>query len=260
MSLKAFYAALLSVLATVIALSVVWEFWLEDWLLPSLVSHHDTETRNERLEFVVTSAFFSLIALVGPAFFCTRSILRDRGLRQRVVRLSQEDPLTGLYNRRRIKELLENEIQRAIRYNTVFSVILADIDHFKAVNDRLGHQVGDKVLTEISEIIRSSVRATDFAGRWGGEEFVIISPGTDIDGGFSLAEKIRTRLESTRLGEISQKTASFGVTGFTVGDDIESIVARADAGLYAAKEGGRNRVKKVLVVTSVEPNRFAIAK
>jgi two-component system cell cycle response regulator len=89
---------------------------------------------------------------------------------------------------------------------------------------------------------------------------VIISPGTDIDGGFSLAEKIRTRLESTLLGEISQKTASFGVTGFTVGDDIESIVARADAGLYAAKEGGRNRVKKVLVVTSVEPNRFAIAK
>ena len=128
-------------------------FWLEDWLLPSLVSQHDTKTWNERLEFAVTSAFFSFIAMVGPAFFSTRYILRDRGLRQTVIRLSQEDPLTGLNNRRRIKELLENEIQRAIRYNTAFSVILADIDHFKAVNDRLGHQVGDKVLTEISVII-----------------------------------------------------------------------------------------------------------
>lgn len=244
MSLKAFYAAFLSVLATVIALSVVWEFWLEDWLLPSLVSHHDVETWAERLEFVATTAFFSFIALIGPAVIGTRIILRDRILRQTITRLSQEDSLTGLNNRRHIKELLENEIQRATRYNTMFSVILADIDHFKAVNDQLGHQVGDEVLTRIAEIIRSSVRATDLAGRWGGEEFVIISPGTDIDGGFALAEKIRTRLESTELGEIGQKTASFGVTVFAKGDNIEKIVARADIGLYTAKKGGRNRVEK----------------
>ena len=101
MSLKAFYAAFLSVLATIIALSVVWEFWLEDWLLPSLVSHHDVETRAERLEFVATAAFFSFIALIGPAVIGTRIILRDRILRQTVTRLSQEDSLTGLNNRRR---------------------------------------------------------------------------------------------------------------------------------------------------------------
>ena len=257
MSLKAFYIALLSVLASVIALSVVWEFWLEDWLLPGLVSHHETETWTERWEFVATSAFFSFIALIGPAAIGTRIILRDRVLQQTVIRLSQEDSLTGLSNRRRIKELLENEIQRATRYNTVFSVILADIDYFKAVNDQLGHQVGDKVLTKIAEIIRSSVRATDLAGRWGGEEFVIISPETDIDGGFSLAEKVRARLESTEFGEIGHRTASFGVTVFADGDGIDEIIARADIGLYAAKQGGRNRVEKAPVVIKTEPSSSA---
>lgn len=244
MSLKAFYAALLAVLVTVIALSVVWEFWLEDRLLPGLVSYHETETWEERWEFIVTSSFFSFIALIGPAVIGTQMIRREQVLHKTVTRLSQEDSLTGLYNRRRIRELLENEIQRATRYNTVFSVILADIDHFKAVNDQLGHQVGDRVLTKIAQIISTSVRATDLAGRWGGEEFVIISPGTDIDGGFSLAEKIRTRLESIELGEIGQKTASFGVTAFTESDGVEEIIARADIGLYAAKQGGRNRVEK----------------
>ena len=230
--------------ASIIALGVVWEFWLEDWLLPGLVSHHETESWGERWEFVVTAGLFSFLALIGPTVIGTKMIWREQVLKQAVIRLSQEDSLTSLNNRRRIKELLENEIQRATRYNTVFSVILADIDHFKAVNDQLGHQVGDKVLTKIAEIIRSSVRATDLAGRWGGEEFVIISPGTDIGGGFSLAEKIRTRIESIELGEIGQKTASFGVTAFTESDDIEEIIARADVGLYAAKQGGRNRVEK----------------
>ena len=255
MSLKAFYAALLSVLVSVIALSVVWEFWVEEWVLPRFVSHHETETWEERWEFIVTSAFFSLTALIGPAVIGTQMIRREQVLHRTVIRLSQEDSLTGLYNRRRIRELLENEIQRATRYNTVFSVILADVDHFKAVNDQLGHQVGDQVLTKIAEIIRSSVRATDLAGRWGGEEFVIISPGTDIDGGFSLAEKIRTRLESIELGEIGQKTASFGVTAFTESDDVEEIIARADVGLYAAKQGGRNRVEKTPAGVKAESSR-----
>ena len=242
MSLKALYAALLSVLITVIALSMVWEFWMEDRLLPRFVSYHETETWEERWEFVVASAFFSFIALIGPAVIGTQMIRRDQVLHQTVIRLSQEDSLTGLYKRRRITELIGNEIQRATRYRTEFSVILADIDHFKAVNDQLGHQVGDKVLTKIAEIIRSSVRATDLAGRWGGEEFVIISPGTDIDGGFSLAEKI------------GQKTASFGVTAFTESDDIEEIIARADIGLYAAKQGGRNRVEKAPAGVKAEPS------
>jgi diguanylate cyclase (GGDEF)-like protein len=244
-SLKAFYAALLSMFVTVIALCVAWEFWLEDWLMPSFVTYHETETWEERWEFVASATFFSFLALIGPAVICTQIIRRDQVIRQTVIRLSREDYLTGLYNRRRITELLENEIRRAIRYNTEFSVILTDIDHFKAVNDRFGHQVGDKMLTKIAEVIRSSVRATDLVGRWGGEEFVILSPETNIDGGFLLAEKIRTRLEATSFGEIGHRTASFGVTAIADGDDMENIITRADAGLYAAKKAGRNRVEKV---------------
>jgi len=245
MSLKVFYTAILSILLTVIALSMTWEFWLEDLLLPNLVSHHESESLERRWEFVVTTAFFSFIALIGPAVIGTQLIRRDQILHQTMIRLSQEDELTGLFNRRRTAELIENEIQRASRYDTIFSVILMDIDHFKAVNDRFGHQAGDEVLIKIAEVIRSKVRATDLVGRWGGEEFLIISPETDIGGGFSLAGKIRSRLESIYLGKIGHRTASFGVTAFDDGDDIGAIIARADAGLYAAKRGGRNRIEKV---------------
>ena len=246
MSLKAFYTAILSTLLTIIALSMIWEFWLEDLLLPNLVSHHETESAERRWEFVVTVAFFSFIALIGPTAIGTQLIRRDRDLHETMIRLSQQDDLTGLLNRRRTAELIENEIQRASRYDTIFSAILMDIDHFKAVNDRFGHQAGDEVLIKITEVIRSMVRATDFVGRWGGEEFLIILPETDMGGGLSLAEKIRTGLESAYLGEIGRRTASFGVTAFRSGDDIGAIIARADAGLYAAKRGGRNRVEKVL--------------
>ena len=245
MSLKAFYSSILTVFLSVIALSLTWEFWLEDLLLPSLAPHHETESVEDRWEFVVTTAVFSFIALIGPAVIGTQIIRRDRDLHQTMIRLSQEDDLTGLFNRRRTAELIENEIQRASRYDTIFSIILMDIDHFKAVNDRFGHQAGDEVLIKITEVIRSKVRATDFVGRWGGEEFLIILPETDMDGGFSLANKIRTRLESAYLGKIGYRTASFGVAAFEDADDIEAIIARADAGLYAAKRGGRNRVEKV---------------
>jgi diguanylate cyclase (GGDEF)-like protein len=245
-SLKSFYATLLLVFTTVVALCLAWEFWFEDWLTPKLFSrHHEPESWEEHWEFVTTSTFFSFLALIGPAIIGTRIIRREEALHRRMIRLSQEDYLTGLYNRRRITELLANEVQRATRYGTIFSVILTDIDHFKAVNDLLGHQTGDEVLIRIADVIRSSVRATDLVGRWGGEEFVIISPETGIGGSFSLAEKIRTRLASSDLCEMGHRTASFGVTAFANGDNIEDIIARADAGLYRAKQGGRNRVEKV---------------
>lgn len=245
MSLKAFVAVLLAAFATGVVLSIAWEFWLEDILLAKAVLYHERETTEERWEFVATSAVFSLLALIAPAVIGTQIIRRDRVLRETVTRLAQEDYLTGLNNRRRVTELLENEFRRASRYDTAFSVILADVDDFKAINDQLGHEVGDRVLVQIAEVIRSSVRVTDIVGRWGGEEFIIVSPGTDINGGLSLAEKVRTRLESADIGGIGRRTASFGVTAFSEGDDLKNITARADVGLYAAKQGGRNRVETV---------------
>lgn len=251
MTLKAFYAAILTVFLTVIVLSLIWEFWLEDLLLPSLIPHHETEAVEDRWEFVVTTAVFAFIALIGPTAIGTQIIRRGRDLHQTMIRLSQEDDLTGLFNRRRTAELIEIEIQRASRYGTIFSVILMDIDNFKTVNDRFGHQAGDEVLIKITGVIQSNLRATDLAGRWGGEEFLLILPETDMVGGLSLAEKIRTRLESAYLGEIGHRTASFGVTAYEDRDDIEAIIARADSGLYAAKRGGRNRVEKVATSATV---------
>jgi diguanylate cyclase (GGDEF)-like protein len=243
MSLKVFHIAILAVLASVAALSVAWEFWLEDRLMPSLVSHYEAESLGQRWEFVVTTVLFAALAMIGPLLIGGRVIRREQALHEKVIRLSQEDHLTGLLNRRRITELLEAELQRALRYRTALSLVLMDIDHFKAVNDRLGHQAGDRVLTRIAEIVRSRVRASDLVGRWGGEEFIILSPQTDIGGSVSLAEDIRVRLASADLGEAGTKTASFGVTTFAAGDDIETMIARADAALYAAKQGGRNRTE-----------------
>lgn len=253
MSIRTFYITLLAIFATVFALSIAWEFWLEDLLLPMLVSHHEIEPLEERWEFVGTVTVFSFLALIGPTLIGAHLIRRGQAHVQAMVRMSEEDYLTGLYNRRRTTEILRSELQRATRYDTALSVILLDIDHFKAINDEYGHQAGDEALTMIADVIRSCVRATDMVGRWGGEEFVIISPGTDLSGGFSLAEKIRSRLESEKLGNIDHRTASFGVTAFAQGDNVEDIIARVDAGLYKAKQAGRNRVEKVPATVGGQP-------
>jgi len=260
MSLRTLYFAILAVLTTITALSVAWEFWLEDLVLPMLGFAHEAEDEAERWEFVVTAVVFTAIALIGPTLMGTRMIRRDRALQEEVMRLSQEDHLTGLFNRRRIAQLLDNEMRRALRYDSTFTIILMDIDSFKAVNDRFGHLVGDTVLKKIADVIRKGVRATDLIGRWGGEEFIILSPETDVAGGVALAEKMRTLLEAADFDAVGSMTASFGVAAFNQGDDVEAIIGRADAGLYAAKYGGKNRTEVAQTIDQVESASSACAK
>jgi len=157
--------------------------------------------------------------------------------------LSVTDRLTGLYNRLKLDEELDQELSRANRYGTPFSVVLLDIDRFKRVNDNHGHLMGDRVLVELADILRRTVRDTDRAGRWGGEEFLIICPETRLDGATLLAEKQRVAIADHRFPVIDCCGASFGVSAYHEGDSIESLLARADAALYRAKEGGRNRVE-----------------
>jgi len=245
MSPRVLYLAALVILATIAALSMLWEFWLEDLVLPALGFRHEPENSADRWEFVLTTVVFSAIALIGPMVVGTRFIRRDRALQEEITRLSQEDHLTGLLNRRRITQLLEHEVRRAHRYDTTFSIILTDIDHFKLVNDQFGHQAGDAVLKMIADVIKAGVRESDFVGRWGGEEFIILSPQTDIAGAISLAEKMLARLASAEFDKVGRRTASFGVASFNRGDDIEKLIGRADAGLYAAKTRGRNRVEVI---------------
>jgi diguanylate cyclase (GGDEF)-like protein len=163
-------------------------------------------------------------------------------LNKELNRLSVTDKLTGLFNRVKIDDLLDGEIHRAQRFAQTFGLIMLDIDHFKMVNDTHGHQVGDQVLIDVAQILRSNIRQTDEVGRWGGEEFIIVCPQSDENGTFNLAEILRTKLATHEFFVGGHKTASFGVTAYRAEDTSKDIVGRADAALYQAKQKGRNQV------------------
>jgi len=163
----------------------------------------------------------------------------------RTLREAIRDELTGLYNRRFFNERLLDEVDRARRYGGSFSLIICDIDHFKAVNDSFGHPTGDKVLVRVASVLRENIRSSDMVARYGGEEFAILLLNADKKLARSLAEQLRRELAGCLFQEIDgqQVTASFGVATFS--DDsisLEGLVAKADRALYLAKTQGRNRV------------------
>lgn len=152
------------------------------------------------------------------------------------------DKLTQLYNRTKLDELFEFEINKARRYPADLTAILIDLDHFKSVNDTYGHQIGDIVLRETASILTANVRDTDHIGRWGGEEFIILAPCTNLEQGRELAEKLRAAIAAFDFTMVGSRTGSFGVAVFHEGDSEDSLTRRADECLYLAKEQGRNRV------------------
>ncbi|WP_072680205.1 diguanylate cyclase [Arcobacter sp. LA11] len=153
------------------------------------------------------------------------------------------DQLTGLFNRQKFNEIFLKEIKRDKRYDNALSVIIFDIDDFKSFNDQFGHNVGDEVLKIISEIVLKSVREHDTIVRWGGEEFLVLLPQTEIEGAVNVAEKIRTTIENYENIDIPRKiTASFGVTKLQKDDDENSVIKKADEALYLAKSKGKNLV------------------
>ncbi|MGB5866581.1 MAG: diguanylate cyclase [Arcobacteraceae bacterium] len=170
------------------------------------------------------------------------SIRQEITDKKRVEKLSVTDKLTQLYNRVRLEEIFMVEIAKFHRYHTCFSVILIDIDFFKQVNDTYGHNVGDVFLRELSDLLRSSIRIDDVVGRWGGEEFIILSNNYSIEGVMRFAEKIRKTIEEHTFSTVGHKTASIGVSILNKEDTQESVVYRADKSLYQAKKLGRNRV------------------
>ncbi|RLJ70784.1 diguanylate cyclase (GGDEF)-like protein [Hydrogenivirga caldilitoris] len=156
--------------------------------------------------------------------------------------LAEIDTLTGVYNRRKIEEILEGEIERSKRYGNPLSVILIDIDNFKQLNDTYGHQTGDMVLKEIVSVIRESLRKTDYLGRLGGEEFLVILPETTPERAKLVAERIRKDIENLDL-RVGKITVSAGVTGLKKGDTVETLMNRVDRAMYLAKEKGKNRTE-----------------
>ncbi len=156
--------------------------------------------------------------------------------------LSITDTLTQLYNRAKTDDLFQFEINKAKRYEQPLAVILFDIDHFKSVNDTHGHLVGDTVLKEVAEVLRSNVRNTDHLGRWGGEEFIILSSNTTLQQAHQEAEKLRLAVERFCFSSVGKKTVSVGVAVYRESDTAEKLTKRADDCLYIAKNNGRNRV------------------
>jgi diguanylate cyclase (GGDEF)-like protein len=153
------------------------------------------------------------------------------------------DGLTELLNHKCILEKLEEEIHRAQRYDTSFSIIMFDIDNFKLINDNYGHQKGDEVLIQISKFLRNSLRNIDTIGRYGGEEFLIILPETNLQGAYTIAERLREGVSKIDFSKENLKiTISGGIVEF-INESSTDLIKKADKLLYNAKRNGRNRIE-----------------
>jgi diguanylate cyclase (GGDEF)-like protein len=173
--------------------------------------------------------------------------IENVGLHETVERQAVTDELTGLFNRRRFQEAMATEVERSKRFGQPVGLVLLDLDDFKAVNDTYGHQQGDLVLREVARVLRETSREIDEPARYGGEELAVVLPGTDLEGAYNLAERVRAGIEELALplldGEGSLRvTASFGVATLPgSADDMRELVAAADEALYRAKRAGKNR-------------------
>lgn len=161
--------------------------------------------------------------------------------------LAEKDPLTGIANRRHLDAILDDQVSLLHRAGIPFSVIMADIDHFKEVNDTWGHPIGDKTLVAVADQMQQTCRRTDCLGRWGGEEFLVILPEQPLIEAAILADRLRLAISAKAPAELEQRglTASLGVTEAVLSDTVASLIERADAALCRAKEQGRNRVETI---------------
>jgi diguanylate cyclase (GGDEF)-like protein len=170
----------------------------------------------------------------------------------RYEQMAMIDVLTGVSSRRRLEDVLERDLDRARRGHPV-SVILLDMDRFKSVNDRHGHEAGDDVLRSVARVLQQVTRLSDVIGRWGGEEFLVVCTDTDLEGATRLAERLAAALRESPVPVVGQATASFGVAQAVEGDTLRDFIDRADLALYRAKEAGRDRV----VAAADTPRRTA---
>jgi diguanylate cyclase (GGDEF)-like protein/PAS domain S-box-containing protein len=188
------------------------------------------------------NAFITLTKIV-PVFNDANKIIEYMSFRSDITadQLAKVDPLTGLYNRRALDTKFQHLFTNAVINNEPLSIIMGDIDHFKSINDTYGHQQGDGVLRDVAKILLENTRTIDICSRWGGEEFIIILPGSSMEKAFEIAERIRRAIESTTAINTRAVTCSFGVAKKEAGDSIKEIFKRVDENLYVAKKNGRNK-------------------
>lgn len=199
----------------------------------------------ELLLSINAAPLFDAAGAITGAVAWFRDITESKRMENELRRLAMTDPLTGAFNRRHGQSRLAAELHRRERYGTSVSVLLADIDHFKSINDRLGHEAGDRALQNLVSVAGTEARTADSIVRWGGEEFLLILPETPLDGAAAVAERLRAAVASAGFaaagGEELAITLSIGAAEAD-GADPDTLIRRADEALYRAKQGGRNRV------------------
>ncbi len=218
--------------------------------------HTSTKKGEEKyiLFHVQTVVYQGRFVALAIFFDMTDKVLLEKELEKEKLRfqeLSETDPLTRIFNRRKLENALAEYVKLAFRYNRPLSVIMFDIDHFKEINDNYGHQVGDNVLFELANLVKINLRETDLFARFGGEEFMILMPETNLAYAKAKAESLRKLIGENTFKFIYRLTCSFGVIEYgekdnpgNVRDIIGSLVGRVDNALYRAKENGRNRVEE----------------
>lgn len=189
------------------------------------------------LLFLVATLVFAIAAQYRSNLNQREKFLREKQLETQSV----TDTLTGLYNRLWF-DLTLNDWCANTEKDQVFSLVITDIDNFKVVNDTYGHPTGDRVLIQCTKLLQASVRSTDLLARWGGEEFVLLLPGANLEKAVELSERMRAQIESHTFEEVGKLTCSFGVVMHTPDQSAESLLQEADKQLYIAKESGKNRV------------------
>jgi len=211
--------------------------------------HHITDAGTSQT-LVYLSAFVSL-TLIAVGFLLMTKESADEKTRQ----MAMTDKLTGCWNRFRIEDVAHQELARLQRYATPVSLIMIDIDHFKAINDKFGHATGDAILQGFAATARACIRNTDVLGRWGGEEFIVVLPASGFAAAADTAERIRRAVEAAEyLGGITI-TASLGFSSCRSTDSWGAWLHRADTALYQAKAKGRNRVESEMPIPSLEDRR-----
>lgn len=213
------------------------------WALTStnlLDKLHSISTKCDSFEFneLITTSFILSFSFALFAYHRWREELK---ILSNMYVLAIKDQLTGAYNRRYIIDFLTAEIDRSKRTSSTFSVIIIDVDDFKNINDQYGHNTGDIALSQLAELLNKSIRSTDILARWGGEEFLIACPETDIKGTLNLAEKIQFSVTNHNFPDIKKVTISMGISSYQKQDCIKSLISRADKLLYKAKKLGKNR-------------------
>jgi diguanylate cyclase (GGDEF)-like protein len=192
--------------------------------------------------WIITTSGITL--LVISVLFLNRVIFpKIMRLENELQILASTDSLTKVYNRAKYDEIMEREIERAKRHNRFLSIVMFDIDVFKRINDTYGHLSGDRVLKTIVSLIKEEVRKIDYLIRWGGDEFILILPETNLEGTKGLAERIRNSIANHKFDNMEGVTVSLGITHFSKGDTKDTLMKRADEALYKAKMNGGNRVE-----------------